>query len=93
MNNTYCRSIGAEYMFINDMNQLQFIRERLEKPGCCELTKEQKKILFGRLCRARGFEDYLAKKWASEKRFGLEGFTLKFDCRSYFNLNFQDAKL
>lgn len=73
LHNAYCRSIGAEYMFINDMNQLQFIRERLEKPGCCDITKEQKRILFGRLCRARGFEDFLAKKWASEKRFGIEG--------------------
>ena len=37
------------------------------------MTSEEKRILLARLVRSTRFEEYLAKKWPSEKRFGLEG--------------------
>lgn len=70
---TYCRHIGVEYMHINSMEQCNFIRQRLEPPGCMELSPEQKRLILARLTRATGFEAFLARKWSSEKRFGLEG--------------------
>ncbi|XP_066157508.1 2-oxoglutarate dehydrogenase complex component E1 isoform X3 [Euwallacea fornicatus] len=69
----YCRHIGVEFMFINSLEQCNWIRQRLESPGCMDLTPEQKRLILARLTRATGFESFLSRKWSSEKRFGLEG--------------------
>ncbi len=60
-------------MFINDLKQCDWLRCRFEKPGATKLTPEEKKLTFRRVMRACKFEEYLAKKWSSEKRFGVEG--------------------
>ncbi|XP_027854127.1 2-oxoglutarate dehydrogenase complex component E1 isoform X2 [Aphis gossypii] len=73
LENTYCRSIGVEFMFINSLEQCNWIRQRMETPGIMEMEKEQKRLILARLTRATGFESFLARKWSSEKRFGLEG--------------------
>ncbi|XP_054265308.1 2-oxoglutarate dehydrogenase complex component E1 isoform X2 [Macrosteles quadrilineatus] len=70
---TYCRHIGVEFMFINSLEQCNWIRQKLETPGIMEVTKDEKRLLLARLTRATGFEAFLARKWSSEKRFGLEG--------------------
>jgi len=70
---TYCRHIGVEFMFINSLEQCNWIRQKLETPGIMEITKDEKRLLLARLTRATGFEAFLARKWSSEKRFGLEG--------------------
>ncbi|XP_070070536.1 2-oxoglutarate dehydrogenase-like, mitochondrial isoform X2 [Drosophila takahashii] len=69
----YCGSIGVEYMQINSLTKTNWIRDRLEKPGGLDLTKDEKKLILERLTRATGFENFLARKFSSEKRFGLEG--------------------
>merc|ERR550534_2095603 len=69
----YCGSIGAEYMHINNLDQINWIREKIETPGALTLENEDKRRLLARLSRSIGFEGFLAKKWAAEKRFGLEG--------------------
>lgn len=51
----------------------EYIRKWIEQPGISNMTNEEKKILLARLVRSTRFEEYLAKKWPSEKRFGLEG--------------------
>src|SRR5699024_9933152 len=73
LENTYCRHIGVEYMVINDLEQCQWIREKFETPGIMELSTVKKKTLLHRMTRSHKFEEFLAKKWSSEKRFGLEG--------------------
>ncbi|KAL3208440.1 hypothetical protein MRX96_039133 [Rhipicephalus microplus] len=73
LENVYCTSIGVEYMFINDLDQCNWIREKFESPGVMRLTKERKRLLLSRVVRSTKFEEFLAKKWVSEKRFGLEG--------------------
>ena len=73
LENTYCKHIGVEYMFINNLEQCNWLREKFETPGCTEMTHDQKKLLFARLTRSTKFEEFLAKKWTSEKRFGLDG--------------------
>ncbi|KAM7543256.1 hypothetical protein Aperf_G00000008638 [Anoplocephala perfoliata] len=70
---TYCQSIGVEFMFINDLQKCNWLRRRFETPGVTKLNIEERKRLLYRLARACKFEDYLAKKWSSEKRFGIEG--------------------
>ncbi|XP_044726471.1 2-oxoglutarate dehydrogenase, mitochondrial isoform X2 [Chrysoperla carnea] len=69
----YCRHIGVEFMFINSLEQCNWIRQKLETPGIMEISNDQKRLILARLTRATGFEGFLARKWSSEKRFGLEG--------------------
>ena len=60
-------------MFINDLKQCDWLRKRFETPGVTKLADEERKLLLYRLTHACKFEEYLAKKWSSEKRFGVEG--------------------
>ncbi|WKY03571.1 hypothetical protein Q1695_004935 [Nippostrongylus brasiliensis] len=69
----YCKTTGLEYMHLNNLEQQDWIRQRFEAPRVTELSHDQKKVLFKRLIRSTKFEEFLAKKWPSEKRFGLEG--------------------
>lgn len=69
----YCHHIGVEYMYIDDLDQRTFIRQRMEPPGVFNQSAEQKKLTLNRLIQTCEFENFLAKKWASEKRFGIEG--------------------
>uniref|UniRef100_A0A1Q3FYP1 2-oxoglutarate dehydrogenase complex component E1 n=1 Tax=Culex tarsalis TaxID=7177 RepID=A0A1Q3FYP1_CULTA len=69
----YCNKIGVEFMFINSLEQCNWIRERFETPNIMNYSNEEKRLILARLTRATGFEAFLAKKFSSEKRFGLEG--------------------
>ncbi|KAF7231961.1 hypothetical protein EG68_08376 [Paragonimus skrjabini miyazakii] len=69
----YCRHIGVEFMFINSLNKCDWIRRKFETPGMMNFTPEQKRLILARLIRSTRFEAFLAKKWSSEKRFGVEG--------------------
>lgn len=60
-------------MFINSLEQCNWIRQKFETPNVMQFTNEEKRLLLARLTRAQGFEGFLAKKFSSEKRFGLEG--------------------
>uniref|UniRef100_A0A4W3H9G5 2-oxoglutarate dehydrogenase-like, mitochondrial n=1 Tax=Callorhinchus milii TaxID=7868 RepID=A0A4W3H9G5_CALMI len=73
METTYCQHIGLEFMFINDVEQCQWIRQKFETPGITKITNTEKRRLLARLIRSARFEDFLARKWSSEKRFGVEG--------------------
>ncbi|KAL3282567.1 hypothetical protein HHI36_005746 [Cryptolaemus montrouzieri] len=69
----YTDHIGAEYRYINDSDKIKWIRQRLETPGAQVLSREKKILLWERLVRTTVFEAFLARKWSSEKRFGIEG--------------------
>lgn len=60
-------------MFINSLEQCNWIRKKFETPGVMNFAPEEKRLILARLTRATGFEAFLAKKFQSEKRFGLEG--------------------
>jgi len=80
LENVYCRSIGAEYLHINNLDQIQWIRQKLETPGALQLDSDEKRLLLARITRSIGFENFLAKKWPGEKRFGLEGVEMLIPC-------------
>ena len=71
---TYCGSIGAEYMYITDQSQKRWWQERLEstrsKPS---YNAEKKKHILDRLTAAEGLERFLHTKYVGQKRFSLEG--------------------
>ena len=80
LENVYCKSIGAEYMHINNLDQINWIRQKIESPGALTLENDDKRRLLARLSRSIGFEAFLAKKWTAEKRFGLEGVEMLIPC-------------
>ncbi len=71
---TYCGSIGAEYMHITDPAEKRWWQERLEssrsKPT---LSAQDKKHILDRLTASEGLERYLHTKFVGQKRFSLEG--------------------
>ncbi len=71
---TYCGSIGAEFMYISDQAQKRWWQERLEsirsKPV---FSAEKKKHVLERLTAAEGLERFLHTKYVGQKRFSLEG--------------------
>uniref|UniRef100_A0A8C3AAW5 2-oxoglutarate dehydrogenase complex component E1 n=1 Tax=Cyclopterus lumpus TaxID=8103 RepID=A0A8C3AAW5_CYCLU len=69
----YCQHIGVEFMFINDVDQCRWIRQKFETPGVMQFSLEEKRTLLARMIRSTRFEEFLQRKWSSEKRFGLEG--------------------
>ena len=70
-------------------------RQKLETPGALQLDNDEKRLLLARITRSIGFENFLAKKWPGEKRFGLEGVEMLIPCmkqvidRQVFNLTVQ----
>src|SRR5450830_970977 len=74
LRDTYCRSIGAEFMYISDPAEVRWIQERLEPTRALPtFTAEKKKHILDRLTAAEGLERYLHTKYVGQKRFSLEG--------------------
>ncbi len=71
---TYCGSIGAEYMHIVDTGEQLWVQQRLESArGRPSYSVEQKLSILERLTAAEGLEKYLHRRYPGTKRFGLEG--------------------
>lgn len=71
---TYCGSIGAEYMYISDVPQKRWIQDRLEGVrGVSGYDAAQRRRILGRLTAAETLERYLHTKYVGQKRFSLEG--------------------
>jgi 2-oxoglutarate dehydrogenase E1 component len=71
---TYCSSIGAEYMHIVDASEQLWVQERLEtvrsRP---QFSVAERRTVLDRLIAAEGLEKYLHARYPGTKRFGLEG--------------------
>ncbi len=48
----YCQHIGVEFMFINDLDQCQWIRQKFERPGVMQFSLEDKRRLLARMVRS-----------------------------------------
>jgi len=74
LKDTYCRTIGTEYMYITDVPQKRWIQERLEgsraTPGYDAAYKHH---IMERLTAAETLEKYLSTKYVGQTRFSLEG--------------------
>jgi len=74
LRDTYCRSIGAEFMYMSDPAHKRWIQERLESTlSAPPVTPEHKRHLLQQLTEAEGLERYLHTKYVGQKRFSLEG--------------------
>ena len=71
---TYCGTIGAEYMYISDPGQKRWIQQRLESVrGRPQLAPEMRRRLLERVTAAETLEKYLHTRYVGQKRFSLEG--------------------
>ena len=74
LRDTYCGSIGAEFMYISDQAQKRWIQERLESTRARpSYSIDKKKRILDRLTAAEGLERYLHTRYVGQKRFSLEG--------------------
>ena len=70
----YCQSIGIEYMYIRDPNEIEWIKNRLHKnSNTPSFAAKQKKHILHKLNQAVAFEKFMHKKFVGQKRFSLEG--------------------
>lgn len=74
LQNTYCNTIGIEYMHIMQLEEIEWLQHRMER-GWSHFhpTKEHKLRILDRLVAADGLEKYLGFKYVGQKRFSLEG--------------------
>ena len=72
LRDAYCRTIGIEYMHLQDPEQRKWIQERVERPHAKLDRAEQLRILR-KLNEAEAFETFLQTKYVGQKRFSLEG--------------------
>lgn len=72
LRDAYCRTVGIEYMHIQDPAQRRWIQDHVEKPYSKPSHDEQMRIL-GKLNEAEAFETFLQTKYVGQKRFSLEG--------------------
>ena len=69
----YCGSIGYEYMHIADREKCNWLRDKIETPTPTQYNRQRKEVILDRLLWSTQFENFLATKWTTAKRFGLEG--------------------
>ena len=72
LHSAYCRTIGSEFMHIQDPEQREWLQDHLEVPQPRVPRDEQMRILR-RLNAAEAFETFLQTKFVGQKRFSLEG--------------------
>ena len=72
LRDAYCRTIGIEYMHIQDPEEQRWIQEQVEGVSP-ELDLDDQRYILERLNAAEAFEKFLATKYVGQKRFGLEG--------------------
>ncbi len=71
---TYCGSIGVEYMYMSDIAEKRWLQERLEPVRAkAAYSGQDKTRLLERLTAAETLERYLHTKYVGQKRFSLEG--------------------
>ena len=72
LRDSYCRTVGTEYMHIQDPEERHWLQERIEVPHARAEHDEQIRIL-SRLNVAEAFEMFLQTKFVGQRRFSLEG--------------------
>jgi 2-oxoglutarate dehydrogenase E1 component len=74
MRNTYCRSIGVEFMHIHDVATKNWLQELMESTeNRLDLELDQQRKIFTMLTDATILEEFIQKKFLGAKSFSLEG--------------------
>ncbi|MFZ0392157.1 MAG: 2-oxoglutarate dehydrogenase E1 component, partial [Calditrichia bacterium] len=71
---TYCRSVGAEFMFIRQPGKLWWLKAKMESTrNQPDFSIEEKRHILEKLNQAVVFENFLHSKYVGQKRFSLQG--------------------
>lgn len=71
---TYCQSIGVEYLYIRDPLLIEWLENKMElSRNTPQFSAEEKMHFYHHLKMAVGFENFIHKKFVGQKRFSLEG--------------------
>ena len=71
---TYCESIGAEYMYIRTPEVVEWLQQRMESSkNTPQFNLDERKVILNKLNQAVVFENFLHTKFVGQKRFSLEG--------------------
>jgi 2-oxoglutarate dehydrogenase E1 component len=74
LRSTYCRSIGVQFMHIDDSFVRLWLQERMESSGNrLRLSRAEQLRILTRLTDAVIFEEFIRKKFIGAKSFSLEG--------------------
>lgn len=74
MFNTYCQSIGAQFMHIDDLSVRAWLQARMEdNENRVKLSRTEQFRILTRLTEAVFFEEFIQKKFLGAKSFSLEG--------------------
>ncbi len=74
LNQSYCHSIGVEYVYNRKPSQLNWLIKRVEEnKNTPSFTKDEKLRILEKLNEAVVFESFLHTKFVGQKRFSLEG--------------------
>ncbi len=74
LRNTYCRSIGVEFMHIHDIETKNWLQERMEgTENRLEIPTDRQRHIYTMLTDATILEEFIQKKFLGAKSFSLEG--------------------
>ena len=72
LRDSYCRSIGVEYMHISNPEERKWMQQHIEI-GLPAIEREEQLRILRKLNSAEAFESFLQTKFVGQKRFSLEG--------------------
>ena len=71
---TYCGSVAVEYDYIRNLDEVAWLKSKLElSKSTPSFSKDKKLAILNKLTQAVGFEKFIHKKFPGQKRFSLEG--------------------
>jgi len=74
LNETYCSTIGVEFIHIHNPEERDWIQSRMETSrNKTPLDPETRKMIFRRLAETETFERFLHTRYVAQKRFSVEG--------------------
>lgn len=74
LRNTYCRSIGVQFMHMDELSVRQWLQDRMEgTENRVTLSKQEQLRILTRLTDATIFEEFIQKRFTGAKSFSLEG--------------------
>ncbi len=74
LRNTYCRSIGVQFMHIDDLDVKNWLQDRMESTqNRLAISREEQRRILTKLTDATIFEEFIRKKYLGAKSFSLEG--------------------
>ena len=70
---TYCQSIGIEFMYIREPGRVDWFKNAIELKNRPKYNADRKREIYRKLALTSGFESFLGKKFVGQKRFSVEG--------------------